>query len=65
MEAGWEFLVALGQALPPGTPDYLVETAITLCADCDPDACFGSGVELIVWGALQLAPGEARNPPCG
>jgi AcrR family transcriptional regulator len=51
---GREFLVALGQSLSPGTPPHLVETAIVLCADCDAEACFEFGLELIVQGVRQL-----------
>jgi len=59
--AGREFLVALGQSLPAGTPPHLIETAIALCADCDPDACFEFGLELIVQGVRQLETAEARD----
>ena len=51
---GREFLVSLGQALPAGTPSHLVETAIALCADCNPDDCFEFGLELIVGGVRQF-----------
>ena len=56
--AGREFLVSLGQALPAGTPAHLVETAIALCADCNPDDCFEFGLELIVGGIRPLQPSE-------
>lgn len=56
--AGREFLVALGQSLPAGTPPHLVETAIALCADCDPEACFEFGLKLIVQGVRQLETAE-------
>lgn len=59
--AGREFLVALGQSLPAGTPPHLVETAIALCADCDPEACFEFGLELIVQGVRQLESAEAQG----
>lgn len=49
-----EFLVSLGQALPIGTPPHLVETAIALCPDCNPDNCFEFGLELIVGGVRQF-----------
>lgn len=52
--AGREFLVSLGQALPIGTPPHLVETAIALCADCNPEDCFEFGLELIVGGVRQF-----------
>jgi AcrR family transcriptional regulator len=52
--AGREFLVSLGQALPAGTPSYLVDTAIVLCADCNPDDCFEFGLELIVGGVRHI-----------
>jgi hypothetical protein len=58
-----EFLVSLGQALPAGAPTYLIDTAIALCADCDPDACFEFGLELIVQSVRQLASQAARRGP--
>ncbi len=63
--AGREFLVSLGQALPAGTPSYLVETAIALCADCNPDDCFEFGLELIVGGVRQFEPPKRRKRPTG
>jgi TetR/AcrR family tetracycline transcriptional repressor len=63
--AGREFLVSLGQALPAGTPSYLVETAIALCADCNPDDCFEFGLELIVGGVRQFEPPKSRDRTSG
>lgn len=37
--------------MPAGTPPHLAEVAIALWAECDPDVCFESGVELILKGA--------------
>jgi hypothetical protein len=63
--AGREFLVSLGQALPAGTPSYLVETAIALCADCNPDDCFEFGLELIVGGIRQFESTNDRDRVSG
>lgn len=70
--AGGSSVVGLGQALPAGTPPHLVETAIALCADCDPDACFEFGLKLIIQGVRQLETAEAPDrfsddpaAPCG
>jgi AcrR family transcriptional regulator len=63
--AGREFLVSLGQALPAGTPSYLVETAIALCADCNPDDCFEFGLELIVGGVRQFESPKGRDRVSG
>jgi AcrR family transcriptional regulator len=57
-----EFLVSLGQALPADSPAHLIETAIALCADCDPDACFEFGLELIVQGVRKIGPGPGGRP---
>lgn len=46
-----EMLLSVGRALPAGTPPHLAEVAIALWAECDPDVCFESGVELILKGA--------------
>ena len=45
-----ELLVALGQALPPGTRPDLAAAAVSLIADCDPDRCFEDGLELMLAG---------------
>jgi AcrR family transcriptional regulator len=63
--AGREFLVSLGQALPASTPSYLVETAIALCADCNPDDCFEFGLELIVGGVRQFESSKGRDRVSG
>jgi AcrR family transcriptional regulator len=63
--AGREFLVSLGQALPAGTPSYLVETAIALCADCNPDDCFEFGLELIVEGVRQFESSKGLDRASG
>lgn len=63
--AGREFLVSLGQALPVGTPPHPVETAIALCADCNPDDCFEFGLELIVGGIRQFESPKGRDRVSG
>jgi AcrR family transcriptional regulator len=43
-------LVLLGQALPPDTPPHLVDAAIALYGEADPDALFESGLDLLLNG---------------
>ncbi len=45
-----EVLLALGQALPPGTPPELASAAVALIADCNPERCFEDGLELMLAG---------------
>lgn len=45
-----ELLLALGQALPPGTRPELASAAVSLIADCDADRCFEDGLELMLAG---------------
>ena len=45
-----ELLVALGQALPVGTPPELASAAVALIADCNPERCFEDGLELMLAG---------------
>lgn len=45
-----DVLLALGQALPPGTPPELAGAAVEMIADCDPDRCFDDGLELMLAG---------------
>lgn len=52
-----EVLLALGQALPPGTPPELASAAIALIADCNPERCFEDGLELMLAG-LEAAHGD-------
>jgi TetR/AcrR family tetracycline transcriptional repressor len=54
-----EMLLALGQALPAGTPPELASAAVSLIADCDPDRCFEDGLELMLAGL------SARSGPGG
>ena len=61
-----EMLLALGQALPAGTPPELASAAVALIADCDPDRCFEDGLELMLAGlnaktGLGIA-GQLRSP---
>lgn len=48
-----EMLVLLGQSLPAGTPPHLVNAAIALYGETNPDAAFESGLDLLLKG---LAP---------
>jgi len=45
-----ELLLAVGQALPPGTSPGLAAAAASLIADCDPDRCFEDGLDLMLAG---------------
>jgi hypothetical protein len=45
-----ELLVALGQALPAGTPPDLASAAVALIADCNAERCFKDGLELMLTG---------------
>lgn len=45
-----ELLLALGQALPSGTPPELASAAVALIADCNPERCFEDGLELMLAG---------------
>ena len=45
-----ELLLALGQALPPGTPPELASAAVAVIADCNPERCFEDGLELMLAG---------------
>lgn len=45
-----ELLLALGQALPAGTPPELAAAAVALIADCNPERCFEDGLELMLTG---------------
>jgi TetR/AcrR family tetracycline transcriptional repressor len=54
-----QLLLALGQALPAGTPPELASAAVSLIADCDPDRCFEDGLELMLAGlSARSGPGE-------
>lgn len=52
-------LIRVSRALPPDTPDRLVETALTVCGDCDAHRIFTEGLDLIIRGS-QL--GQAPQP---
>lgn len=56
-----EILVCLGQALPADTPAHLVETAIVMNAGCDADACFETGLDLILGGLRKSQPVNPRR----
>jgi AcrR family transcriptional regulator len=56
-----ELLVAVGQALPAGTPAELVSAAVAMIADCDPDRCFEEGLELMLAGLTTSPPGTSRT----
>jgi hypothetical protein len=61
-----ELLLALGRALPAGTPPELASAAVALIADCDPDRCFEDGLELMLAGlAARLEPQPATGPAGG
>jgi AcrR family transcriptional regulator len=42
-------VLRISRALPPDTPDRLVDAALTVC-DCDPHQVFTGGLELIIRG---------------
>jgi TetR/AcrR family tetracycline transcriptional repressor len=48
-----ERLLCMAQGLPPGTPPHLADAAIAIYAECDPDACFESGLDLILAGVRR------------
>ncbi|NJD29952.1 MAG: TetR/AcrR family transcriptional regulator [Chloroflexi bacterium] len=54
-----EVLLALGQALPAGTPPELALAAVALIADCNPERCFEDGLDLMLAG---LEAGRAHRP---
>lgn len=56
-----EFLLQLGQALPPGTPPELASAAAAMIADCDPDRCFEEGLELMLAGLAASAPSRSTE----
>lgn len=56
-----ELLLAVGQALEPGTPSDLASAAVALIADCDPERCFEDGLELMLAGLD--AKGRRRSSP--
>lgn len=43
-------LIRVSRALPPDTPERLVDTALEVCGECDVDRAFDDGLELIVRG---------------
>lgn len=45
-----ELLLALGRALPAGTPPELASAAVALIADCNPERCFEDGLDLMLAG---------------
>lgn len=45
-----DLLLALGRALPADTPRELVDAAVSVL-DCDSDACFQFGLDLLIAGA--------------
>jgi TetR/AcrR family tetracycline transcriptional repressor len=52
-----QMLLALGQALPQGTPPDLAAAAVAMVADCDPDRCFNDGLELMLGGVAKSGRG--------
>lgn len=56
-----EALVCLGRALPADTPSHLVETAIVMNTGCDADACFETGLTLILQGLEKPKPARSRR----
>lgn len=44
-------VLRISRALPPDTPERLVDTAITVCGDCDAHTVFTDGLELIIRGS--------------
>ncbi|MGH2452403.1 MAG: TetR/AcrR family transcriptional regulator [bacterium] len=57
-----ERLACLAQALPLDTPPDLAETAVAVLADCDPDACFESGLNFMLQGVRRPRHGGRRTP---
>jgi TetR/AcrR family tetracycline transcriptional repressor len=56
-----ELLVALGQALPAGTPPELASAAVSLIAECDPDRCFEDGLDLMLAGLRSTESGASAT----
>ena len=54
-----ELLLALGRALPAGTPPELASAAVALIADCDADRCFEDGLALMLAGLTS----RLESPP--
>lgn len=61
---GWERmsererLLCMARGLPEGVPGHLIDAAAAVYAECDPEACFESGLELFLAGVrAQCAEG--------
>lgn len=44
-------LIRVSRALPPDTPERLVDTALEVCGECDVNRVFSDGLELLVRGS--------------
>lgn len=60
-----ELLLALGRALPAGTPPALASAAVALIADCNADRCFEDGLELMLAGLTSRLVPEPARPAAG
>lgn len=49
-------LLRVSRALPPDTPDRIIDVAIEACGDCDAQSLFTDGLELIIRGCDIAAP---------
>lgn len=52
-------LLRVSRALPPQTPDRLVDVALTVCGDCDVSKVFTEGLDLIIRGC-DLPPSRPK-----
>lgn len=57
-----DLLLALGQALPAGTPPELAAAAVAVIADCNPERCFEDGLELMLAGVRAAGDSSASRP---
>lgn len=56
-----ELLLQLGRSLPQDLPRHLVDTAVTLLADCDADSCFELGLDLLLQGVERVHAREVAD----
>jgi TetR/AcrR family tetracycline transcriptional repressor len=45
-----ERLLCMARGLPEGIPGHLIDAAASIYAECEPEACFESGLELFIAG---------------
>jgi AcrR family transcriptional regulator len=56
-----ERLLCMARGLPEGVPGHLIDAAVAIYAEWEPDACFEAGLELLLAGVrAQCGESEAR-----